>query len=105
MKDLPNPFWALLFMVLGCLLLGGCLLKINLNTTTVMLGVIMAVATAGTNLISGAYGYINGHKDGVASVSIPSQPSPNASTTLTVGPASTPPPTPVPAVEPHKEGV
>ncbi len=91
MKDLPNPFWALTFMILGCVLLGGCLIKINLNTTTVMLGVIMAVATAGTNLISGAYGYINGHKDGVASVSIPSQPSPTAATTLTVGPVPTQP--------------
>ena len=81
-------------MVLGCVLLCGCLIKINLNTTTVMLGVIMAVATAGTNLISGAYGYINGHKDGVASVSIPSQPSPGSSTTISVGPpASTPDPT------------
>jgi hypothetical protein len=81
-------------MVLGCLLLGGCLIKINLNTTTVMLGVIMAVATAGTNLISGAYGYINGHKDGVASVS---QTSPTATTTLTVGPVAPPDPTvPVP---------
>ena len=86
MKDLPNPFWALLFMILGCILLGGCLIKINLDTTTVMLGVIMAVATAGTNLISGAYGYINGHKDGVASVSVPSQPSaPGAATTITMG--------------------
>ena len=86
MKDLPNPFWALLFMILGCLLLGGCLIKINLNTTTVMLGVIMAVATAGTNLISGAYGYINGHKDGVASVTTQ-----GATVSLGMNP---PPPTP-----------
>jgi hypothetical protein len=95
MKDVPNPFWALLFMILGCLLLAGCLLKISVNTTTVMLGVIMAVATAGTNLISGAYGYINGHKDGVASVSVPSASTPGAATTATVG--IEPPPTPPPA--------
>lgn len=69
MKDLPNPFWALLFMVLGCILLMGVLVKVNVNTTTVMLGVMMAVTTAGTSIISGAFGYINGHKDGVASVS------------------------------------
>ena len=92
MKDLPNPFWALLFMVLGCILLMGVLIKVNVNTTTVMLGVMMAVTTAGTSIISGAFGYINGHKDGVASVSIPSQPSPTASTTLTVGPANPIPP-------------
>jgi hypothetical protein len=84
-KDLPNPFWALLFMALGCALLMGCLFKIEVNTTTVMLGVIMAVATAGTNLISGAFGYINGHKDGVASVSIPTQSSPTSATTVVMG--------------------
>jgi hypothetical protein len=87
MKDLPNPFWALLFMALGCALLMGCLFKISINTTTVMLGVIMAVATAGTNLISGAFGYINGHKDGVASVKTDS---PASSTTVTMGENPTP---------------
>ena len=81
MKDLPNPFWAMMFMVLGCILLIAVLLKINTETTTVMLGVLMAITTAGATLISGAFGYINGHKDGVASVSVPTQPSPTASTT------------------------
>lgn len=96
MKDLPNPFWALLFMALGCALLMGCLFKITVNTTTVMLGVIMAVATAGTNLISGAFGYINGHKDGVASVSTP-----GATATIGIDP---PPPLaqPVEPAQPKK---
>jgi len=85
MKDLPNPFWAMMFMVLGCILLMSVLFKLNTNTTTVMLGVLMAICTAGTSLISGAFGYINGHKDGVASVSVPSQPSPGSSTTISVG--------------------
>lgn len=85
MKDWPNPFWALLFMVLGCSLLGGVLIKVNTNTTTVMLGVLMAVATAGTSIISGAFGYINGHKDGVASVSVPSQSFPGSAITASVG--------------------
>lgn len=70
MKDLPNPFWALMFMLLGCLLLIAVLLKAA-TATTAALGILMAVATAGSNLISGAFGYINGHKDGVASVSTP----------------------------------
>jgi len=91
MKDLPNTFWAFLFMVLGCLLLFAVLIKVNASTTTVMLGVLMAITTAGSSLISGAFGYINGHKDGVASVSVPSQPSPGSSTTISVGPQ---PPTP-----------
>lgn len=102
MKDLPNPFWALLFMVLGCILLMGVLIKVNVNTTTVMLGVMMAVTTAGTSIISGAFGYINGHKDGVASVSIPSQPSPGSATTISVGPPA--PVVPTLPVEPAKEG-
>lgn len=85
MKDLPNPAWAFLFMVLGCLLLFAVLIKVNASTTTVMLGVLMAVATAGSSIISGAFGYINGHKDGAASVSVPSQPSSNAATVVTVG--------------------
>jgi hypothetical protein len=71
MKDWPNPFWALTFMLLGCVLLLAVLVKVNSNTTTLMLGVLMAIATAGTSLISGAFGYINGHKDGVASASVP----------------------------------
>jgi hypothetical protein len=101
MKDLPNPFWAFLFMVLGCILLLAVLLKINGSTTTVMLGVLMAITTAGTSLISGAYGYINGHKDGALSVSVPSQPSPGASTVATVGP---PGPAPVAAQPPISQG-
>ncbi len=79
-------------MVLGCILLLAVLIKLNASTTTVMLGVLMAVCTAGTSLISGAFGYINGHKDGIASVSIPSQPSPGTATTLSVGAPPPPPP-------------
>lgn len=67
MKDLPNPFWALMFMVLGCVLLLAVLFKVNAQTTAVMLGVLTAVATAGSSLVAGAFGYINGHKDGTAS--------------------------------------
>jgi hypothetical protein len=93
MKDWPNPFWALLFMALGCILLLSVLLKVNEATTTTMLGVLMAVATAGTGLISGAFGYINGHKDGVASVSVPSQPSSTSATLVSIGEPPTPKPT------------
>jgi hypothetical protein len=86
-------------MSLGCALLIGCLFKITSATTTVELGVVMAVATAGTNLISGAFGYINGHKDGAASVKIPSQPSPDASTVVSLGN----PTTPIDQLNPPKE--
>ena len=90
MKDLPNPFWAMMFMVLGCILLLAVLFKINVNTTTVMLGVLMAICTAGSTLIAGAFGYINGHKDGVASVSVPSNGNSDAVTTASAGPIEPP---------------
>lgn len=96
MKDLPNPFWALMFMLLGCGLLVVVLLK-----PSVTVGIAMAVATAGSNLISGAFGYINGHKDGVASVSVPSSPSSTNATTVSIGDV----PPVVAAVEPPKEAV
>lgn len=80
MKDLPNPFWALMFMLLGCALLLAVLWH-----STAAIGILMAVATAGSNLISGAFGYINGHKDGVASVSVPTQPSATSATTVSIG--------------------
>jgi hypothetical protein len=71
MKDLPNPFWALLFMLLGCVLLLAVLVKVTSSTTQLELGVLMAVATAGTSIISGAFGYIQGRKDREDSVQVP----------------------------------
>jgi hypothetical protein len=87
MKDLPNPFWATLFMILGCVLLLSVLVKVNVETTTTMLGVLMAVATAGTSIISGAFGYIQGRKDGAAdSVQVPLKPL--TTTTVSVDPTN-----------------
>lgn len=93
MKDLPNPFWALLFIVLGCVLLLAVLVKINASTTTVMLGVLMAVATAGTSIIAGAFGYIQGQKAAEHSLQIPINPNPASQTTATVTSTNTANPT------------
>jgi hypothetical protein len=83
-KDLPNPFWALLFMVLGCVLLIVVLLKITANTTQIEIGILMAVATAGTNMITGAFGYIQGVSAAKNSMQIPVNPdSPTPQVTLT----------------------
>lgn len=81
MKDLPNPFWALMFA-----LLGSALIIAALYHSGAPIGVLMAVTTAGSSLISGAFGYINGHKDGANSVTVPLSPSTSASTTVTVDP-------------------
>ena len=95
MKDLPNPFWALLFMLLGCVLLLAVLVKVTAATTQLELGVLMAVATAGTSIISGAFGYIQGRKDGESSVQVPMSPdSPATTTQVTVTPTPNTPKTP-----------
>lgn len=95
MKDLPNPFWALLFMLLGCALLLSVLIKVTGNTSQLELGVLMAVATAGTSIISGAFGYIQGRKEGENSVQVPmGQPTPDATTRTTVETTTAPKDTP-----------
>lgn len=79
MKDLPNPFWAALFIAMGVILAVVALYSRSAA------GVIMAVVTIASNIVSGSFGYISGHKDGAASVSVPSQPSPTSATVVSVG--------------------
>ncbi|MBS1803529.1 MAG: hypothetical protein JST28_09180 [Acidobacteria bacterium] len=88
MKDLPNPFWALLFMLMGCGLLIAVLMKVTAQTTQLELGVLMAVATAGASIISGSFGYIQGQRDGKNSVQVPLDPP--TQTQVTVSPKSDP---------------
>lgn len=85
MKELPNPFWALLFMFLGCVLLVTVLFKITANTSQIEVGILMAVATAGSNIISGAFGYINGVQASKNSLQVPMNPDQPPST-ITVTP-------------------
>jgi hypothetical protein len=83
MKDLPNPFWAFLFMLLGCLMLLAVLFKVTSSTSQLELGVLMAVATAGTSIISGAFGYIQGRKEGdPTGVNVPVNPDVASRTTV-----------------------
>ena len=79
MKDLPNPFWATLFIVMAVVLaIVSLVVPTQANVT-------MAVIAIASNIVSGSFGYISGHKDGAASVSVPSQPSSNSATVVTVG--------------------
>jgi len=94
MNKLPNPFWALLFMLLGCVLLLAVLVKVTANTTQLELGVLMAVATAGTSIISGAFGYIQGRKESADSVNVPTNPT--SATRISVDPAPQAPQTEAP---------
>ena len=79
MKDLPNPFWAGVFILLAVIL---AVIALFVPTQA---NVTMAVVAIASNIISGSFGYISGHKDGAASISVPSQPSSGASTLVTVG--------------------
>lgn len=61
MKDWPNSFWATIFIVLAGILAVVALYspaKANLSTE---------VLTLASSIVTGAFGYIQGHKDGVAS--------------------------------------
>lgn len=77
MKDLPNPFWAALFIGIACALAAVALFAHDKTDTS-------AVITMASSIITGAFGYIQGVRDGKNSVSVPLDPP--ASTQVTVNP-------------------
>lgn len=83
LKDLPNPFWAATFILIASGLAVAAMLTKDKSDTA-------AIITMASSIITGAFGYIQGHKDGAATVSVPSQPSPTSATTVTVGDPSQP---------------
>ena len=58
MKDLPNAFWAFLFILLACIVAIVALVYPSTATVT------MAVVTIASNIVSGSFGYISGHAAG-----------------------------------------
>jgi len=60
MKDMPNAFWASIFIILACVVALVALYAPTKENVT------MAVITIASNIISGSFGYIQGHKDGQA---------------------------------------
>ena len=54
MKEWPNPFWALMFVALGCVLVTVALFAPYRENVT------PAVVTMGASIITGAFGYIQG---------------------------------------------
>lgn len=81
MKDLPNAFWACSFIFIAFVL--GVILLFAPSPENVKMGVL----TMASSIVTGAFGYIQGRKDGADSVTVP--PNPTASTTVSVVP--TPP--------------
>lgn len=65
MKDLPSAFWACLFLVIACALAAMALFAPTKENVT------MAVITLASSIATGAFGYIQGHKDGAGSVNPP----------------------------------
>lgn len=67
-KDLPNPFWAFLFILSACIVAVLALFAHDKTDTA-------SVITLAMSIVTGAFGYIQGHRDGKASAEIPSEPS------------------------------
>jgi hypothetical protein len=88
MNKFPNPFWAAIFIILACVLAVTALFSPVKDNNA-----IQQVLTLAASIVTGAFGYIQGVKDGAASISVPSQSSPGSATTVTMGPiqAETPP--------------
>ena len=73
MKDLPNSFWAAVFIVIACALAAFALVVKDKTDTT-------AVITMCASIITGAFGYIQGVKDGKNAVQVPLDNQPNKTT-------------------------
>jgi hypothetical protein len=59
MRDLPNPFWAILCILLACAVGVYALHSQSSNAASVI--------TMASSIVTGAFGYIQGHHDGSAS--------------------------------------
>ena len=86
MKDFPNAFWAGLFICMAVVL---AVIALMVPTQA---NVTMAVVAIASNIVSGSFGYISGHRDGQNSVQVPLSPTSTTATTTTVsvGPTSDP---------------
>jgi membrane protein YqaA with SNARE-associated domain len=68
MRDWPNSFWALTFMILAVVLaIVALIVPTQANVT-------MAVVAIASNIVSGAFGYISGHAAGERSALVSTGP-------------------------------
>ncbi len=86
MKDLPNPFWALCFILIAAIL---AIVALKVPTQA---NVTLAVVAIASNIVSGSLGFISGQLAARNSVQVPTD-SP-AGTTTNVSVAQPPPPAP-----------
>jgi hypothetical protein len=79
MKDLPNAAWAAYFITIASILVLVLVYAPGPENLK------LAVLGFGSNIVTGAFAYIQGKKD-ATSVTVPSQPSPGTATTVNIGP-------------------
>ena len=77
MKDLPNPAWAAVFMLMACVMAESALFSHSSNATMVV--------TIASSIITGAFGFIQGVSVGKNSLQIPMNPD-SPQSTVTVSP-------------------
>lgn len=76
MKDLPNPAWAAIFMLMACIMAESSLFSHSSNATMVV--------TIASSIITGAFGFIQGVSAGKNSLQVPMNPdSPPSTVTVT----------------------
>lgn len=81
MKDMTNSAWAAVFILMACILALASLFSHSSNATM--------VGTMASSIITGAFGYIQGKKDGENSLSVPMNPD-SPPSTVTVTPQAAP---------------
>lgn len=81
MKDMTNSAWAAVFILMACILALASLFSHSSNATM--------VGTMASSIITGAFGYIQGKKDGENSLQVPMNPD-SPPSTVTVTPQATP---------------
>jgi hypothetical protein len=83
MKDMTNSAWAAVFIFFACIVAVIALFSHSANATSVI--------TISSSIITGAFGYIQGKKDGENSLQLPmNSDSPQSTVTITPQAQSTP---------------
>jgi hypothetical protein len=82
MKDMTNSAWAAIFIFMACALAESALFSHNSNATMVL--------TMASSIITGAFGYIQGVKDGKNSLQVPMDQPTTSTTQVTVTPQPDP---------------
>lgn len=75
MKDAPNAFYAVVFVLMSCAVAIVALYAPYRENTT------MAVITMATSIVAGAFGYIQGHQQGFTAGKATVQPPGDPATT------------------------